>query len=81
MNTEKLYKKHLGESYTLRNIEDINNIYGTDITMLKSYHKLTEHDKDYFNDFIVRFYNMKGLEARKDFIPTKIDFFHEKGNT
>ncbi|MCM1059791.1 MAG: hypothetical protein NC452_05810 [Eubacterium sp.] len=74
---ERLYKQYGCKDYMLRNLNDLKNIHGVDVTELKGYAELPREQRELFDKTIIRFYNARGLDLRMSLQPKCVHYVYE----
>ncbi|WP_028830171.1 hypothetical protein [Proteocatella sphenisci] len=76
-NIIKLFETNNLVDYQLENEKDLVKVFGVDTKQIEGYSTLSDRDKIIFNDFIVSFYNMHGIDAKLCITPESIYFVEE----
>lgn len=72
-----LYEKYGLSDYTLRTIQDIQNIHGYDITETTGYEDLTEENKRIFEAYVIRHLNSVGMNTKITMWPKSVHYIRE----
>lgn len=74
---EKIYQDNGLNDYKLTCLEDLKNCHGIDAEKVNGYEDLTEQNKVIFRNFIINFFNARGLDARIITVPKAINYVEE----
>lgn len=74
---ERIYLENGLEKMQLRNEYDLVKIHGIDYSEVDGFNKLSQENKEAFKNFIPKFYNGWGLNARVTIIPQSISYVEE----
>lgn len=73
-NIYEKYEARGLDNFKLSSLEDIKEIYGFNIPMIKGYEDLSEEKKKLFNKFIVNFFNAHGMDRRSTLEPLQVNY-------
>lgn len=71
---EKIYEANGLDDYLLTDTNDILKCHGINFMEVPGYDELDDFNKKIFKNFIVNYYNARGLEYRSEINPTGIYF-------
>lgn len=74
---EIIYQKKGLSNYKLTCLEDLKSCHGIDALQVKGYEDLTEENKEIYRNFIINFFNARGIDARMITVPKAINYVEE----
>lgn len=77
LDLERRYEEQNLNDYQLRNLKQLQEIHGVDINKIPGYQSLPDEQRKIFNEAIINFYNVWGLDRRKTFVPKSVNFVYE----
>lgn len=78
VHLERKYEQLGLTDYKLRNLQQLREIHGVDVTEISGYDILPEMYKNLFDKAIINFYNVNGLENRNELAPKSINYVCEQ---
>lgn len=76
-DVEILYHENGLNDYKLTSLEDLKNCHGIDAEKVKGYEDLTEENKVIFKNFIINYFNARGIDSRMITVPKAINYVEE----
>ncbi len=62
------------DEYKVTKHQDIFRVHGIKVEEISGYKTLSKIHKDFFDNFIINFFNAQGLERRSELIPISINY-------
>ena len=73
----RLFEENNIIDFQLKNEKDLMKVFGIDTKKIEGFDTLSDKDKLIFNDFIITFYNIHGIDAKLSITPESIYFVEE----
>lgn len=74
---EKIYLENSLSSFKLKCLEDLKSCHGIDAEQVNGYEDLTEENKEIYRNFIINFFNARGIDARMITVPKAINYVED----
>ncbi len=74
---EKIYLEHGLSDFKLTCLDDLKICHGIDAEQVNGYEDLTEENKMIFRNFIINFFNARGIDARMITAPKAINYVED----